>query len=192
MNTISGKKDFPSCGVLHGPSATNWVESPPHLSFRGAAAATGICLSFMKRNEKNIVVGFVGFMLVALPCERVAAWSHANRWGGSTSHSYGSGSTTRTTGWGGSETHTYGQGTTATGRYGDTASHSYGSDSTTFTNPYGRSATHTYGQGTSATSAYGGTAYHAYGSGYTTYHPASGGTYYGSSYDHYYGGNSRR
>ena len=35
-----------------------------------------------------------------------AAWSHANRWGGSTSHSEGS--TTRTTGWGGSETHTYG------------------------------------------------------------------------------------
>jgi hypothetical protein len=109
----------------------------------------------MKRIVKTIVVGFVGLVLAALPCKRASAWSHANRWGGSTSHSYGSGSTTRTDAWGGSETHTY-------------------------------------GQGTSATSAYGGTAYHGYGSGYTTYHPSSGGTYYGSSYDHYYGGNSRR
>jgi len=100
----------------------------------------------MKHNVRNIVIGFVGLMLGVLPCGRVAAWSHANAWGGTTSHNYGS--TTHSDAWGGSETHTYGQGTTATGRYGDTATHQEGSGSTSFTNPYGGSATHTYGQGT--------------------------------------------
>jgi len=71
----------------------------------------------MKR--KQLVIGLVGLLITALTWEPAAAWSHANRWGGDTSHAEGSGSTTRTTGWGGSETHTYGQGTTATGRYGD-------------------------------------------------------------------------
>ena len=91
---------------------------------------------------KPIVSGLVGLLITALTWEPAAAWSHADRWGGSTSHDAGSGSTTRTTGWGGSETHTYGQGTTATGRYGDTATHTEGSGSTSFSNPYGGSATH--------------------------------------------------
>ena len=63
-----------------------------------------------------LVIGLVGLLITTLTCEPAVAWSHADRWGGSTSHEEGSGSTTRTTGWGGSETHTYGQGTTATGR----------------------------------------------------------------------------
>ena len=127
---------------------------------------------------KMIIVGFVSLLVTALPCGPAAAWSHANRWGGSTSHSYGSGSTTRSSAWGGSETHTYGQGTTATSRYGTTATHQQGSNSTSFSGAYGGSATHTYGQGTTATNRYGTTATHGYGSGYTTVTNPSGATAY--------------
>src|SRR5215467_8115809 len=63
----------------------------------------------MKRDITNIVIGFVGLMLAALPCGRLAAWQHANYHGGTTTHNYGSDSTTRTDAWGGSETHTYGR-----------------------------------------------------------------------------------
>lgn len=102
---------------------------------------------------KTIIVGLAGLLLPLLASGPVAAWAHANYHGGTTSHTPGSGSTTRTDAAGGSETHTYGQGTTATGRYGDTATHQEGSNSTSFSNPHGGSATHTYGQGTTATSA---------------------------------------
>jgi hypothetical protein len=137
---------------------------------------------------KNVVVrlsGLSSVLIIALAPDPACAWAHANAFGGSTSHAYGSGSTTRSDAWGGSETHTYGQGTTATGRYGDTATHAQGSGQTNFSNRYGGSATHTYGQGTSATNAYGGSAYHATGSGYTSYTNSSGATAYHSPY---YGG----
>ena len=49
----------------------------------------------MKR--KQLVIGLVGLLITALTWEPAAAWSHANRYGGSTSHAQGSGSTTRTT-----------------------------------------------------------------------------------------------
>ena len=125
----------------------------------------------------------LGLALATAFCGRAGAWSHANAWGGSTSHEYGSGSTTRTTAYGGSETHTYGQGTTATNRYGDTATHQEGSGQTTVTNPYGGSATHTYGYGTTYHGAYGGTAYHSpyYGARYPAYHPPTTVNVYGSS-----------
>jgi hypothetical protein len=128
---------------------------------------------------------FAGFviLLIAVPLSGpAAAWSHANRWGGSASHSYGSGSTTRTTGWGGSETHTYGEGTTASGRYGGSATHEQGSGSTSFDNAYGGSATHTYGEGTTATNRYGDTATHKEGTDYTTATNP-----YGGSATHTYG-----
>jgi len=131
---------------------------------------------------KTMVIGCAGLLVTALSVGPAAAWSHANRYGGTTSHEYGSGSTTRTTAWGGSETHTYGQGTTATNRYGDTATHEQGSGSTTVTNPYGGSATHYYGGGTTATTAYGTTAYHSpyYGGYYPAYHPPTTVNVYGS------------
>jgi len=71
---------------------------------------------------KNVVVrlsSLSSVLIIALAPDAACAWAHANAYGGSTSHAYGSGSTTRSDAWGGSETHTYGQGTTATGRYGD-------------------------------------------------------------------------
>jgi hypothetical protein len=131
------------------------------------------------------VAGLV--MALALPLT-AQAYSHANRWGGTTSHSYGS--TSMSDRWGGSMTHTMGQGTTATSAYGGTASHEAGSDQTDFSKD-GYNATHTYGEGTSATSPYGGSAYHAEGSGYTTYTGANGATayhspYYGDTYAGYH------
>lgn len=134
---------------------------------------------------KALIVGLAA--LASMPASGpVAAWVHANAWGGSTSHAYGSGSTTRTTGWGASETHTYGQGTTASNAYGGTASHAMGSGQTSFSNANtGVSGTHYAGVGTQATNAYGTSAYHAQGSGYTTYTAANGATAYHSPY---YGG----
>jgi hypothetical protein len=131
----------------------------------------------------RIVITLAGLIITTCLPGPAAAWSHANRWGGDTSHTWGSGSTTRTDAWGGSETHTYGEGTTATGRWGDTATHEQGSGQTNFTNPYGGSATHTYGEGTTWNSSYGGT-YHTspyYGGGYHPYYPPATVNYYGSS-----------
>ncbi len=122
------------------------------------------------------VVGLV--MTLALPLT-AHAFSGANRWGGTTSHSFGS--TSMSDRWGGSMSHTRGEGTTATSAYGGTASHEQGSGQTDFSKD-GDSATHTYGEGTSATNAYGGSAYHAEGSGYTTYTGADGATAYHSPY----------
>ena len=71
---------------------------------------------------KQIVSGMVILLLITtLSVGPAAAWSHANAYGGTTSHSEGS--TTATGAYGGSATHTYGQGTTATSAYGGTATH---------------------------------------------------------------------
>jgi len=140
---------------------------------------------------KTIVIVPVSILIAALVCAPAAAWSHANRYGGSTSHSYGSGSTTRTTAYGGSETHTYGQGTTATDRYGGSATHTYG-QGTTATNRYGDTATHAYGSGsTTYTNAYGGSVTrYAYGTvaygGSAYYPPGQHPPYYGGSYPAYH------
>lgn len=137
---------------------------------------------------RNVHVGLAGLIIALAMPATVNAFSSANRWGGTTSHSYGS--TSMSDRWGGSMTHTQGEGTTATGAYGGTASHEEGSGQTDFYKD-GDSATHTYGEGTSATNAYGGSAYHAEGSGYTSYTSADGATahhspYYGAAYPVYH------
>ncbi len=138
----------------------------------------------MKTNS----VGLVGLVLTLCLPLTAHAFSSANRFGGTTSHSMGS--TSMSDRWGGSMSHTRGEGTTATSAYGGTASHEEGSGQTDFSKD-GDSATHTYGEGTSATNAYGGSAYHAEGSGYTTYTGADGATayhspYYGDTYAGYH------
>jgi hypothetical protein len=137
---------------------------------------------------KTAHIGLAGLVVTLAVPMTAHAFSCANRWGGTTSHSFGS--TSMSDRWGGSMTHTMGQGTTATGAYGGTASHQEGSDQTNFSKD-GYNATHTYGEGTSATNPYGGSAYHAEGSGYTTYHSADGATayhspYYGATYAGYH------
>lgn len=92
----------------------------------------------------------LGQMILA---ETAGAWVSADRWGGSTSHSWGAGGTTHTNAWGGSTSHSWAGGTTHTNTYGGTTSGAFGAG-----------ATHTYADGT--------TAYRppAYG-GYPAYHP---------------------
>ena len=85
----------------------------------------------------KIVIGLAGLLIPMLAAGPAAAWSHANYHGGTTSHTAGSGSTTRTDAAGGSETHTYGQGTTASTAYGGSAYHKEGSGQTTATGAYG-------------------------------------------------------
>ncbi len=105
---------------------------------------------------KKIFVVFLSLSIVALFSVLAWAFSHGNRYGGSSSHSYGSSS--HTNAWGGSSSHTAGEGSSHTNAYGGSTSHAYG-EGTSHTNAYGGSATHYEGGGWSKTGAYGGTAY---------------------------------
>jgi hypothetical protein len=111
-----------------------------------------------------------------------AAWSSANRYGGSTSHSYGE--TSRTNAYGGSTSHVYGEGTEHTNAYGGSSTHAYGGG-TEHTNAYGGKTYGEYGQGATHTNATGGTVYHPPGSvaypGYPAYHPPVAVPYYASA-----------
>src|SRR5258708_2738034 len=82
---------------------------------------------------KSIAVGFVSLIITLLPCEPAWAWSHANRYGGSTSHGEG---TVHTNAYGGGTAHGYGEGTVHANSYGGSTSHDYGGG-TTHTNAYG-------------------------------------------------------
>lgn len=98
-------------------------------------------------------------MVALFAAPQAWAWASANRFGGSTSHSWGS--TTHDNRWGGSTSHVAGEGTSHSNVYGGGTAHAYGGG-TAHTNMYGGS---TYGR-------YGSGAYHTYPSGYTAYHPA--------------------
>jgi hypothetical protein len=87
----------------------------------------------------------------------VLAWGSANRFGGSTSHSYGS--TSHTSAWGTSTWHAAGEGTSHTNVYGGSTSHAYGGGAT-HTNAYGGTTSGEYGQGATHTTYYGASAYH--------------------------------
>ena len=85
-------------------------------------------------------------------------WASANRYGGSTTHSYGS--TSHTNAYGGSSSHEAGEGTEHTNTYGGSTAHSaYGG--TEHTNVYGGTTARAYGPG----------AYRTYPSGATYCHP---------------------
>src|SRR5436853_6362929 len=90
---------------------------------------------------KQIIVGFVGVMVILLPFEIAFAFgrggsysgsrgnfSSSNRYGGSTSHSYGS--TSHSNAYGGSTSHTAGQGTTHDSAYGTSKTHNYDGSTT--------------------------------------------------------------
>ena len=102
---------------------------------------------------KKICIGLLSLTIVALFAVRALAWSHGNRYGGSTEHSFGA--TSHESAWGTSTSHIAGEGT----------SH---------TNVYGGSATHYEGGGWSKTGAYGGTAYGDAHYGGAYYRPPGG------------------
>src|SRR5271166_982617 len=69
--------------------------------------------------------------IIFLPRESAFGYGHANAYGGSTSHSYGS--TSHSNAYGGSTSHTYGEGSSHTNEYGGSTSHNY-DGGTTHTN----------------------------------------------------------
>ena len=82
-------------------------------------------------NPSFIVACAVVAMLLS---PAAAAWSSANRYGGSTEHSYGQ--TSHTNAYGGSTSHAYGEGTEHTNMYGGSTAHACGGG-TEHTNVYG-------------------------------------------------------
>src|SRR5437879_9619334 len=88
---------------------------------------------------KKFIVSLVSLAITLLPWEIASGYGHANRYGGSTSHSYGS--TSHTNAYGGSSSHTYGEGTTHSNVYGGTTTGAYGAGAV-HTGPYGATAYH--------------------------------------------------
>jgi hypothetical protein len=118
---------------------------------------------------KWIVASFLPLPILLLFPGSASAWFHGNRWGGSTSHTYGS--TTHDSAWGTSTSHTYGEGTSHTNIYGGSATHYYGG---------GWSKTGAYGGTAYGDARYGGAYYHPAYATYPGYHPPATVNYYGS------------
>jgi hypothetical protein len=118
---------------------------------------------------KKIFVGLLSLSIVVLFSVLAFAWGHGNRFGGSTSHSWGS--TSHENRWGGGTSHTFGEGTSHTNMYGGSATHYAGG---------GWSKTGAYGGTAYGDAHYGGAYYHPPGAGYAGYHPPAAVNYYGS------------
>ena len=132
--------------------------------------------------KANVAVAAV-LLIATLRPDPAHAWASANRWGGSTTHSWGE--TTHTNAWGGSTSGGWGQGATHTNAYGGTTSGGWG-QGVTHTNVYGGSTYGAYGQGVTHTYPSGATAYrppgYGYGyGGYYGYHPPVAVPYYAGS-----------
>ena len=103
----------------------------------------------------NILI-LAGTLAAAVAAPLALAYSHANRYGGSTEHSYGQ--TSHTNAYGGSTSHAYGEGTEHTNMYGGSTAHAWGGG-TEHTNVYGGSTYGAAGAGVAHTTPYGATAY---------------------------------
>jgi hypothetical protein len=137
----------------------------------------------MRFNAMKPIVVIAGiFVLATMRPELAGAWSSANRYGGSTTHTEGETSHTNT--YGGSSSHSYGEGTEHSNAYGGSSEHAWGGGSE-HTNAYGGSTSGAYGAGATHTTTSGATAYHPPGSvaypGYPAYHPPVAVPYYSAS-----------
>jgi hypothetical protein len=150
---------------------------------QGEIGPAGCKVTLKRFNVMRAIVVIVAVLLVgALRPESAHAWASANRWGGSTTHTWGA--TSHTNAWGGSTSHAYGVGTEHTNMYGGSSAHAWGGG-TEHTNVYGGSTYGAYGAGATHTYASGATAYHppGYGGyGYSAYHPPG----YGYGYPAYH------
>jgi hypothetical protein len=109
----------------------------------------------------------VSLMLGAgLWANEAAAWGSANRFGGSTEHSWGQ--TSHDNRWGGSSEHVAGEGTEHTNAYGGNTAHAYGGG-TEHTNAYGGQTYGAAGAGVAHTYPGGATAYRPPVPGYPAY-----------------------
>ena len=133
---------------------------------------------------KTIIIGMAALLGASVASGPAAGWASANRYGGSTTHSYGE--TSHTNAYGGSTSHAYGEGTEHTNAYGGTTAHGW-DGGTTHTNVYGGTTTGVAGVGAVHTSATGyttaATAYHPpypTAVAYAPYHPPVAVPYYSS------------
>jgi len=115
------------------------------------------------------LIGISLLLSGALCSSQALAWASANRFGGSTEHSYGS--TEHTNRYGGSSEHTYGEGSEHTNAYGGSTARAWGGG-TEHTNVYGGTTYGAAGYGAAHTYPGGATAYRppAYPA-YPVYHP---------------------
>ena len=176
--------------------------SAAHIPFahplQTAAAAEPLSVNPLNRNDaeaaevmKNIILGLAGLAVVVLPCEATFGYGHANSYGGSSSHSYGSSSHSNP--YGGSTSASAGQGASHTNAYGGSSSaNSEGASHPTPTvagprrtareaqatptsmvaaprGPTAKAATHTNTYGGTTSGAYGEGATHTYTNGTTAY-----------------------
>jgi hypothetical protein len=119
---------------------------------------------------RTTFIGLASLLSTMLVGGPVAAWSHANRWGGSSGGGFGS--WTHSSAWGTSTSHTAGFGTSHTNVYGGTFSHYTGG---------GWSKTGAYGGTAYGDAHYGGAYYYHPPAGYyPAYHPPTTVNYYGS------------
>jgi len=109
---------------------------------------------------KNLMIGCAAALAMGLAPQFVAAYTHMNRAGGSTSHEAGVG-TERTNAYGGNTEHAYGGGTE-------------------HNNVYGGSTEGRYGEGAYHTTPYGDTAYRPPVPDAYAYHPPTDVNYYGA------------
>src|SRR4051794_37496434 len=116
--------------------------------------------------SKSVTAALLVTGTAALWSGDALGWESANRWGGSTSHTYGD--TSRENRWGGSSSYQAGQGAEHTNVYGGST---YGA--------YGAGAAHTYPSGATAYRPPGYAGYPAY-RGYPAYHPPVAVPYYSS------------
>src|SRR5271165_3858680 len=126
---------------------------------------------------KKTIVRLLSFAVALLPFNTASAYSHANRYGGSTSHSYGS--TSHSSAYGTSSSHTYGEGSSHTNEYGGSTSHSY-DGGTSHTNAYGGTTSGEAGYGATHTNTYGQTSTYHPPAPYYPYHPPTTVGYYGA------------
>jgi hypothetical protein len=180
LHTIFGDCRLPATNQEPAGGASAYARAGDPKA-QGGVGPPGRKVTSIRLNVMRAIVVMVAVLLVgALRPESAHAWASANRWGGSTSHSWGS--TSHTNAWGGSSSHAYGEGTEHTNMYGGSSAHAWGGGSE-HTNAYGGSTYGAYGAGATHTYASGATAYHPPGyGGYSAYHPPGYGAYGYSAY----------
>ncbi len=124
---------------------------------------------------KILMTGLTAALVLVAATQPAGAYSHANRFGGSTSHGWGG--TEHTNAWGGNTAHAWGGGTEHTNVYGGhtQGEAGYGAE---HTNMYGGTTTAKYGDGAYHSTPYYGTAYYPHDYDYG-YHPPATVNYYG-------------
>ena len=125
---------------------------------------------------KILMTGLAAALVMVAAAQPAGAFSHANRFGGSTSRGWGG--TEHTNAWGGNTAHAWGGGTEHTNVYGGhtEGEAGYGAE---HTNMYGGTTSAKYGDGAYHSTPYYGTAYYPHDYDYG-YHPPTTVNYYGT------------